>query len=102
MAATPTNGKLSVNFDQIEALRRSSLLTHADMAKFYGVSRQTYHSWITNKSAPRGKNVVLVRANTKKLVTAVVERRWPTLEAIATPDVGKRIEMLLAVLEGTS
>lgn len=86
----------SLDFTKVEALRRHMLLTVAQMAELFGVSRMTYYSWLKGNPI-RSANERNVRAMLKKLLVVVTEHNWPTPEIVAaTPQ--QRMEALLKLL----
>lgn len=72
-----------VDFAKVEALRKHMLLTAADMAQLFGVSRQTYHGWVHGKYVIRKSHEEKVRAVLKKLLAIMTEHGWPMPEVIA-------------------
>lgn len=90
---TKTN---SLDFSKVEALRKHMLLTAAQMAELFGVSRVTYYSWVKGKPI-RSANEQKVKAMLKKLLVVITEYNWPTPEIVAaTPQ--QRMEALLKLL----
>jgi hypothetical protein len=73
-----------IDFSKVEALRRHMLLTQANMASLIGVSRVTYHQWVTKGSVRlRGKNDEAIRKLLKQLLVVMTEHKWPMPEIIA-------------------
>ena len=68
------------DFSKVEALRKHMLVTTADMAEIFGVSRVTYYNWI--KGGPvRKTNAAIVRAQLAKLLK-VMKDGWPYHDVI--------------------
>lgn len=86
-----------LNFDTIEQVRRSMLLTMQNMADLLGVSRVTYHNWTKGKPV-KHTNAVKAKAVMRKLAAAVTIHGWPTKEAVKAPRT-KRYEMLQDILK---
>ena len=86
-----------IDFAKVESLRRHMLLTMADMATLFGVSRMTYYNWA--KGGPiRKSNEVRIRVMLKKLLAVMTEHGWPTPAAIAGGQ-KRRLGMLLELIQ---
>lgn len=86
-----------IDFEKVELLRKSMLLTMADTAVVLGVSRLTYHKWVRGGEIRKG-NLVNAKAGVRKLLALVSEKGWPTPDILAAT--GKqRTTKLLALLD---
>lgn len=95
---TMSNEKRDLDFVKIESLRRHMLLTVGNMAEFFGVSRQTYYTWLKGKEYPRKKKEQAVKAQVRKLLYALSQHSWPTPDVIASNQ-KDRFSKLLALFE---
>lgn len=89
--------KASLDFTKVESLRRHMLLTIADMAGLFGVSRMTYYGWVRGKPI-RPKNEETVRVMLRRLLGVMTEHEWPMPEVIAA-DAKQRIVKLREILD---
>lgn len=81
-----------LDFVKVEALRKHMLLRGEDMAYLFQVSRMTYYSWVTGKTAIRANNAARVNRVLKQLVEMVKENQWPNPEVLAAgPDERKEL-----------
>lgn len=85
-----------IDFTKVEALRKHMLLTTDNMASLFGVSRMTYYGWVKGKPL-RKSNDTTVRAMLKRLLSVMVEDKWPPPEVIAMeqPQRKERLDELL-------
>lgn len=70
-----------LDFTKVEALRKHMMLTTANMAELFSVSRMTYYGWVQGK-AIRSKNDEHVRSVLKVLLQCISDG-WPEPEIIA-------------------
>lgn len=89
--------KPPVDFTKVEGLRRHMLLSIADMAGLFGVSRMTYYGWVRGKPI-RPKNEEAVRVMLRRLLGVMTEHEWPMPEVIAA-DAKQRIVKLREILD---
>lgn len=97
---TMTTKDKRIDFEKIDLLRRSMLLTVGNMANLYGVSRETYYNWLAGKY-PRRKMEDSVRVKTRRLLELIAIHEWPTPDIIVA-DQKTRFEKLLALLDKQS
>jgi DNA-binding transcriptional regulator YiaG len=98
VAAVPTQGQSAtkpVDFEKVDLLRQSMLLTSKSMADLLGMSRITYYNWVKGRNKPR--NVPRVRKVIKAMLQVVVDKNWPTPEVVIA-DQKTRLEMLKEAL----
>lgn len=84
-----------IDFAKVESLRRHMALTVANMADFFGVSRETYYNWLRGKR-PRPRMEAVLRNKLRILFFVMTEYNWPTPDAIAA-ERPERYEKLLAL-----
>lgn len=89
--------KQALDFTKVEALRKHMLLTVGDMSRLFGVSRQTYYSWLDGGKL-RHTSDDRVRRVLRRLLTIMTEHKWPTPDVIAA-DQRDRVKRLDALLE---
>jgi DNA-binding XRE family transcriptional regulator len=82
-----------IDFIKVEALRKHMLLTTADMAELFGVSRVTYYGWVRGKPL-RASNEDTVRAMLKRLLAVMTDRGWPTPEVIVAGPKHRKAQLL--------
>lgn len=70
-----------IDFNRIEALRRSMRIGAGGFAKVFGVSRATYHNWIKGITHPRGKQIERVEKTLHTLKYIVMYDMWPNITA---------------------
>lgn len=89
-----------LDFAKVEALRKHMLLTTANMASLFSVSRMTYYGWVRGKVL-RKSNETTVKAVLKRLLNIMVEDKWPTPDVIAMeqPQRKERLDELLKRFE---
>lgn len=85
-----------LDFTKVEALRKHMILTTANMAELFNVSRMTYYGWVKGKPI-RQKNDEHVRSVLKKLLQLISDG-WPQPDVIALEQKG-RFQRLLEILE---
>lgn len=71
-----------LNFDYIDELRRTMLLSTRDMAILLGVSRQTYYDWRKQRKVLSKKHHVHT-LEVVKMLFEVLNSGWPTPEVRA-------------------
>ena len=86
-----------IDFAKVETLRRHMLLTAADVADLFGVSRTTYYHWLEGKPL-RQKNQERVRGVLKQLLAIMADHGWPMPEVIGA-DQKTRKAKLVALLQ---
>jgi len=84
-----------LDFTKVEALRKHMILTTANMAELFSVSRMTYYGWVKGKPI-RQKNDEHVRSVLKVLLQLISDG-WPEPEVIAL-DQKDRFRRLLEIL----
>lgn len=89
--------KVAIDFDRVESLREHMLLSVADMATLFGVSRQTYYHWI-NGGNLRPRSADKVRDTLRQLLFIVKAGHWPTADARNLTQ-KQRHERLLEILD---
>lgn len=89
-----------IDFVKVEALRKHMMLTTDNMARLFGVSRMTYYGWVKGKPL-RKANDGMVRTVLKRLLSIMVEDKWPTPDVIAMeqPQRKERLDELLKRFE---
>ena len=89
-----------IDFVKVEALRKHMMLTTDNMAHLFGVSRMTYYGWVKGKPL-RKANDGMVRTVLKRLLSIMVEDKWPTPDVIAMeqPQRKERLDELLKRFE---
>lgn len=70
-----------LDFEKVEKLRISMMLTVTQFVSLFGVSRMTYYSWVRGKPIRKHNDARLRRA-LKQLLTVVKSQHWPTPESI--------------------
>lgn len=88
----------SLDFAQVEALRRHMLITTREMAELFGVSRVTYYNWTRGQSV-RPNNADKVTATLRILVAIVRDHKWPTPEVIGLTQVMRKARLLALISE---
>ena len=86
-----------LDFQKVEVLRRHMLLTAADMADVFEVSRMTYHNWVKGKPL-RLHNERSAKATIRKLLAIVKEHNWPD-ETVRNLEQRERVQRLLVLLK---
>lgn len=86
----------SIDFNKVEILRRHMMLTAADLADIFQVSRQTYNNWLQGKPL-RPTNEKHVKRTIRQLLAIVKEQNWPD-EAVRNLDQRARVQRLLVLL----
>ncbi len=89
-----------IDFVKVEALRKHMMLTTDNMARLFGVSRMTYYGWVKGKPL-RKANDGMVRTVLKRLLSIMIEDKWPTPDVIAMeqPQRKERLDELLKRFE---
>jgi DNA-binding XRE family transcriptional regulator len=77
-----TPNQTPIDFTKVEALRKHMLLTTNDMASVFGVSRMTYYGWVRGKPLRKSSDES-VRTMLKRLLSVMVDDKWPTPDVIA-------------------
>jgi len=77
-----TPNQTPIDFTKVEALRKHMLLTTNDMASAFGVSRMTYYGWVRGKPLRKSSDEA-VRTVLKRLLSVMVDDKWPTPDVIA-------------------
>ena len=85
-----------LDFTRVEALRKHMILTTANMAELFQVSRMTYYGWVKGKPI-RQKNDERVR-HVLKVLLEQITNGWPQPEVIALAQ-KDRFQRLLEILE---
>ena len=78
-----------LDFKKVEALRKHMILTTADMACLFGVSRMSYYGWVRGKPLRKSSDKE-VRAVLKQLLSILVDDKWPTPDVIAMESVQRK------------
>jgi DNA-binding XRE family transcriptional regulator len=85
-----------LDFTKVEALRKHMILTTANMAELFQVSRMTYYGWVKGKPI-RSKNDEHVRSVLKQLLQLISDG-WPQPEVIPLAQ-KDRFQRLLEILQ---
>lgn len=89
--------KLTPKFENIERVRKSMLITMAQLAELIGVTRATYYNWVQGKPV-KHVNKVKLKAVMNSLVSLAVIHNWPTQEALQASR-KERFELLKTLLK---
>lgn len=89
--------KVALDFDKVESLREHAHLTMAEMAVLLGVSRVTYHGWISGKPI-RPRNEEKAKQALRPLLIAVKQGHWPPAR-VRTLSSEQRLTSLLEILD---
>lgn len=73
--------KAGFNFQSVENLRKSMLITTRDMADLLGVSRMSYYSWLRDKPLSE-KSLSRMKPRLRKMLQIVADHGWPRPEEI--------------------
>ena len=66
----------TVNFDELELLRKRMLLSVTDLASILGASRMSYYTWLED-GIMRKSNIKKVNSKIDKLENIVSKYNWP-------------------------
>ena len=87
----------SLDFKKVEVLRRHMLLTTTQAAELMGVSRATYHNWVSGKPI-RTANMENIKRVVRKLLPIANTGGWPSAEVVRLT-ANERHQRLLVLME---
>ena len=90
----------AIEFDKVETMRKHMLLTTAQMATLFGVSRVTYHSWVKG-SAIRKANEAKVKSTLRHLLHVMTTHNWPSPDVVGMES-KQRMEKLRTLLSAST
>lgn len=74
---TPDTQPRPLDISKLEILRNHLMLDKSSMARVLGVSRVSYHAWLSGGTI-RQSNLDYVRSTLRKVIAVIKDHQWPS------------------------